>query len=102
MSTDLISIDLHDRRTCVYTPINQCIDHLIKTNEWKSKPSIKRRKKTYGLKYQRLALNGKSINFRSIMFESKQSFSGTKRLLIWIWFGQNIKTHKSQKVDTDH
>lgn len=28
-----LSIDLHDRRTCVYTPINQCIDHLIKTNE---------------------------------------------------------------------
>lgn len=38
--------------------------------------------KTYGLKYQRLALNEKSINFRSIMFESKQSFFGTKRLLI--------------------
>lgn len=62
----------------------------------------KEEKKTYGLKYQRLALNEKSINFRSIMFESKQSFSGTKRLLIWIWFGQNIKTDKSQKVDTDH
>lgn len=77
MVTVLISIDLHDRRTCVYTPINQCIDHLIKANEWKNNPSIKRRTKTYGLKYQLLPLNEKSINFLSIMFESKQSFSGT-------------------------
>lgn len=42
----------------------------------------KEEKTTYGLKYQLLALNEKSINFRSIMFESTQSFSGTWRLLI--------------------